>query len=269
MQERWIHHPGDVGRETRQMEIAAVLATLVDPEQIAVRIERATEVRSDTDRIVYLLNPLCLVQGVEVNTSTVRTGLIDGTLPPEHPALDCLAGLHNASCLRHWMRHGPHYRLQPEAEGQRTRYELGSADVMGTVETISTGSLAKVAALGRLGMTLYNVLGTLDTPQFIVHRRSVGMVDEDGLPITYDAAQLIMGEIEDTLLGDHPFMLAYRACLNYELLQRRVAEQTQMLIVTPDIIKKGANYDPSGLHSYIAPDAPGHVWDKVEKDFFG
>lgn len=269
MDEVWVLHHGDIGTATRQMETAAVLATLVDPAQTALRVERAVEVRSDTPRVVYLLNPDCFVNGTPARTSMVRTELEEGTLEPDHPARDAQAGLENMRALRHWMRCGPHHRLEHEAAGQRTRYTLGSADVMGNVETISTHSLAKVAALGRLGMTLYNVLGTLESPQFIVHRHSVGMLDESGVPVSYDAAQLIMGEIQDTLKLDHPFMLAYRACLNYERLQRHVNEQMQLLLLTPDMIRKGAAYDPAGLHSYIAPDAPGYVWDKVERDFFG
>jgi hypothetical protein len=251
------------------MEIAAVLATLVDPEETAIRIERAVEVRSDTARVVYLINPNCVIDGEVVRTSVIRKGLIEGTLEPLHAARDAMAGLINARAVVDWMRTGRRYRLAPEAGAQRTVYEEGTPDLVGSVETIGTHSLAKVAALGRLGMGLYNIVGTAQAPQYVVHRHSVGMLDAEGCPVRYDAAELILGEIHDALPIDHPFMLAYRARLNWELLQARVAKEVQLLIVTPDIVKKGAGYDPGGMHSYVAPDAPGKVWDDVERHFFG
>lgn len=269
MDNQWIMHRGDVGLETRQMETAAVLITLVDPAQTAVKLEQATEVRSDQARLVYLIHPGCLVEGSWVPTSEVRQGLEDGTLEALHPALEARAGLENAKALLDWMRTGRSYRLRSEADGQRTVYEPGPAPLIGNVETIRTHSLAKAAALGRLGMPLYNITGSATSPQFIVHRRSEGMLDADGCPVTYDAAELIMGEINDTLEVDHPWMLAYRARLNFELLQQAVAQEEEVLLLTPDIVRKGAAYDPTGLHSYISADAPGHVWDKVERDFFG
>lgn len=284
MEEEWILHRGDLPGQHSQMEIAALLSTLVDPAQVALRPERSMEVRSDTPRIVYLLNPNCVVHGEVVRTSLIREGLQDGSLlrdDPLHPALDCQAGLAAAQAIRDWMITGRHYRLEhlvdrrPQIDGearcdqQRTCYVPGSAGLIGDVATVATHSLAKAAALGRLGMALYNITGTRESPQFIVQRYSVGMRDADGSPVTYDAVELIMGEINDQLDLEHPFMLAYRARLNFEELYRRVGKESQRLIITPDVIKKQGLYDPCGLHSMIDPNAPGKVWDDIEKHFFG
>lgn len=269
MDETWIIQHGDKPGETGQMEMAAVLATLVDPKQTALRVEKAVEVRSDTARVVYLINPNCVVGEMDERTSLVRTGLVEDTLEANHPARDCVAGLVNAKAIEDWRKTGRPWRLVWSEDKQRTVYEPGAGDLVGAVATIGTHSLAKVAALGRLGMGLYNITGTREEPRYIVKRYSEGMLDEDGEPVVYDAAQLIMGEIQDELPLEHPWMLAYRARVNFEMLAAHVERETQLLIVTPDIIKRGAVYDPGGLHSYVAPDAPGHVWDAVEKHFFG
>lgn len=285
MEEEWILHRGDLPGQHSQMEVAALLSTLVDPAQVALRPERSMEVRSDTPRIVYLLNPNCVIHGEVVRTSLIRDGLQDGSLlrdDPLHPALDCRAGLDAAQAIRDWMITGRHYRLehivdarrlasdgQPDCSHQRTIYVPGSPGLIGDVKTVATHSLAKAAALGRLGMPLYNITGTREAPQFIVQRYSTGMRDAQGDPVTYDAVELIMGEINDQLDIEHPFMLAYRARLNFEALYRHVGKESQRLIITPDVIKKTGLYDPSGLHSMIDPNAPGKVWDDIEKHFFG
>lgn len=284
MDEEWIMHRGDLPGRTDQMEVAALLSTMVDPGQIALRPERAVEVRSDTPRVVYLMNPNLLVRGEVARTSIIRDALQDGGLKrddPLHPALDCASGILHAKAIRDWMLTGRHYRLEhlvdprPVVEGQvrcdnqRTSYVPGSPGLVGEVKTISTHSLAKAAALGRLGMALYNITGSREAPQFIVHRYSTGMLNAEGQPVTYDAAELIMGEINDQLELDHPFVLAYLARRNFEELFMHVGKESQRLIVTPDVVKKGSAYDPCGLHSMIDPNAPGSVWDDTEKHFFG
>lgn len=271
MIEEWIMLRGDLRGQTRHMEIAAIVSTFVDPEESALRSERATELRSDTSRLIYMLNPNCYVAGEHQRTSIMRDALLDGTIKVDQvsPVADCLAGLVNAQAIRGWMMNGKLHRLKHTEDGQRSYYIGESPGLVDSVITISTHSIAKAAALGRLGMALYNVTGTREAPQFICQRYSVGMRDADGHAITYDAAALIMGEINDELPLDHPFILAYSARINFERLYQHIAAEIEPLIVTPDVIDKSAAYDPNGFHSYISPDAPGHIWDNVERDFFG
>ena len=280
--QRWTLHPGDKPGQTLQMDIAAALSTLVDYRQTALRIERAQEVRIEESRVVYLLNPICYVHGQPVASSTLRTALLPASTDPtekppaplaeDHPVLDCMAGILNARAILQWWRTGQRYRLEHYAAGQRTRYVPGvPSAILADVETISTPHVAKAAALGMLGMPLYNVTGTATAPLFIVQRFSQGMQDAQGDAIRYDAKEFILGEDQDLLPLDHPYMLAYRARKNYEKLNREVTQLTELLLLTPDAFgktKKGI-YDPTGKHAYIDPNAPDKVWAKVEDSFFG
>jgi hypothetical protein len=278
MLERWTMHAGDAPGQTQQMDVAASLATLVDPALTALRIERANELRTDSSRVVYMINPHCIVRGIPEATTSVRALLLDEQHPlrqsdPHHPALDCLAGILNARALILRLRKGARYRLEHSPDSQRTHYVSGDASALvANVETIATPSVAKAAALGLLGMPLYNITGTQESPLFIVHRWSQGMLDESGDPVTYDAQELILGEENDWLDLDHPYMLAYRARKNYERLNAEVAKVTELLILTPDLgqhFGHRGTYDPEGMHAFIDPNASGDVWDKIEKDFFG
>jgi hypothetical protein len=105
---------------------------------------------------------------------------------------------------------------------------------------------------------------------FYVARESLEMLDADGHPISYDAADLLQRSFDDTLPHDHPFSLAEVARRNREAIMRKIDRDVDLLILTPDALRKrSGHYDPAGSHAYIDRNAPGHIWDQVEKHFFG
>ena len=267
--EGWALMHGDAPGEHRRMEIAAAIATFVPADQIAVRVETSTELRTDTNRLNYFLNPHCLVHGQPVTAASLRDGLLHGTLAEDHPAMLAMLALANAQALRTWIMRGLHHRLDHSPCHTRCRYVPGSSPLIPDVRTIGTRSFAKASALGLLGMPLYNVKSDGTDRLYIVHRYSREMLNAQGEPVTYDAKTLIEDERDDRMSQDHPFAIAFMARKNYEAIWRTVESETRALIVTPDVVRKGALYDPEGLHNLMHPNASGKQWDAMETAFFG
>lgn len=267
--EGWVLLRGDAPGENHRLEIAAAIATFAPFDQDAIRVESAKEVRSDANRLNYFLNPCSIIAGEPVTTASLRDGLLRGTLPEDHPAMIAMQALANAQAIRQWIMRGIHHRLEHSADHTRCRYVPGSPPVVTDIRTIGTRSFAKACALGLLGMAFYNVTGTADDRLYVVHRYSREMLNAQGEPIIYDAKTLIEDEREDRMTRDHPFAIAYLARKNYEALWQSVKAEVQSLIITPDVVRKGAHYDPEGLHNIMHPDAPGKKWDEMEEAFFG
>lgn len=268
--EDWILVRGDLPGQTAQMEIAALLSSFIPPDQIALRPERALEMRTDTPVLNYHIATDAMVDGQPIRTSLLRDGLIAGTLADDHPVMLGQLALRNAAALRDWFIRGTACFLERSADGQRARLIPGSPGIKVEVTTVETYSLAKAAALITLGCEVFNLLGTREAPRFILHRYSQHMRDAQGEPVTHDAVAYLIGERDDTLPLHHPFIVAYRVRLCYEALHQHITTEIQPLIVTPDVFTKHTrDYDPSGLHSMIHPNAPGHVWDDLEKSFVG
>ena len=272
MDQSWCKLKGDGPGEVLNTNMAAAIATLVKPGEVAVKTERAVEVRSDTHRISLLINPHCLVRGVPYSSRAIMDAFLSGDLEredPGHPFLDCMAGLHNAHAILDWQKRGDRQHLISNKGHTRTWYTPGTGHLIANVDTIGTRRLAVAAALGRLGMPIFNITGAGTKHEYIVHRWSQGTLDEDGNAVRYDAQQIITALNADTLPADHPFALAYCARKNRENLMAHIDREVPLLILTPDALKKSGRYDPHGQHSYFHPNAKGNVWDDVKKHFFG
>jgi hypothetical protein len=276
MEEPWHRLEGDRPGETLHTNLAASLATLVQPGVTALRTERATEVRSDTHRIVFLLTPWCRIRGELTACSPLIEAFKSGELErkdPQHPLLDAMAGLHNCHALLDWMKRGQAQHLVFDDKRTRSFYRAGAeSSLLSNVITGATRRLAVAAALGRIGIPIYNITGEGNQHEFIVHRYSQGMLNEAGEPVTYDAKQLIDQLNDGTLQRqqpDHPFLVAYCARMNRERLLQHIDREAPLLLLTPDAVRKSGRYDAQGLHAYIHPNASGKTWDQVEKHFFG
>jgi len=275
MDNPWRKLNGDAPGEILHTNLAASIATLVRPGQVAVKIEAATEVRVDKNRTVLLINPDCVIRGTPARSGLLIDQFKSGDLEkedPEHPLLDCMAGLHNCHALLDWMKRGEPQRLVYNAGNTRSFYVPGPAPLTSNVVTISTKRLAVAAALGRLGIALYNILGSGNNHEFVLHRFSRPMLNEAGDPVVYDGRELIEqlnAGILQTQQPDHPFLLAYCARQNRERLLQHLNQDQPLLLLTPDAVRKSGRYNPEGLHAYISPNAKGDVWDQVEKYFFG
>jgi hypothetical protein len=276
MDQTWCKLKGDARGEVLNTTLAAAIATLVQPGRIAIRTERAVEVRSSEERLSLLIAEHCVVRGEVFSSRSVMDAFLAGDLDrqdPGHPFLDCMAGLHNAHAILDWQKRGEAQRLVANKDRTRTWYKPGPYALAGNVETIGTKRLAVAAALGRLGMPLYNITGEGKSHEYIVHRFSQDMMQDRGEetfePVHYDAKDLITQLNEDRLPADHPFALAYCARKNRDNLVAHIDREVPLLILTPDALKKSGRYDPFGLHSYIHPNAKGDIWDGVKKHFFG
>ena len=274
-----------VGAE-RALEVAAICATLVDPAITALKLEASEMANDGTETAAYLIHDRCQIHGQPVATANVKAWLLaDGKTPePPHwdtiPVLDAQAGIHNAKALLQWHRTGQQHRLALTDGSQRTLYAPGSVSLApSAVTTGQTHSLAKAAALGRLGISLHTFTGSPSSPGYVLHLTSEPspLVDADGEPVIYHLPSLIMGEIaigdphavHPELPLDHPFILAYRAARCWLDLKEHFAKEAKALVITPDAIRKGkARYNPHGKHALIHPNAPGKVWDQVGDRFF-
>lgn len=280
--ETWARLRGDAPGETLNTNMTAAISTLIPPPATAARVERAVEVRSNNaERIVYLINPDCRVRGEPARSRVIMDAFLDGTLEqtdPTHPFLDCMAGLHNAHALLDWMKKGVNHRLTYAANRQRTLMVPGSSTtVMGSVATGSTRRLAVAAALMRVGIGLYNIVGNGNSHEFVMHARGLPLLNAKGEQVIYDTEDLITRLNDGRLYKedpDHPFLMAYMARRNRDNLMAHVDREVPLLLLTPDAFRgpaghKKGTYDPQGVHAYITPNASGENYDAVEKHFFG
>jgi hypothetical protein len=261
----------------RALEVAAICATLVDPRVTALKLESSQLARDSKVTIAYHLHEACSVAGEPHTTASVKSWLLEGETPDNPATFDRLAvrdadmAIQNAKALIAWMRTGQRHHLAVTDADQRTVYQLGAPLIQPAgLQRAETPSLAKAAALGRFGCGLIETTGTPSAPRFVLSLTSdtSTLVDADGVPVTYDASQLIMGEFQDEFPLHHPFIVAYRAVLCWLDLRQTVATETHALVVTPDLLQKRGQYDPSGKQVMMHPNATGREWDDARHFFF-
>lgn len=269
----WYIIPGEARGETSAIDLVAALATLItvgSPSQLALRVERAQEIRTQDRRCMFHLFPQCCVRGQIDSTIAVANAWRTGTMArtdPSHPLLACMAALHNARCLLDWMKRAITQRLVPAQVGHAARYQAGDVPLIMDKSAVRVRSLGKAAALAVCGHQLIGITGSDRAHEFIVARKANNILPHSAPPT--DALDLLTQSAADTLPHDHPFELALVTHKNRENLMRHLDREESLLILTPDAMRKSAHYNPSGPHAYLHKDAPGELWDAAEKHFFG